>query len=75
MQNTDLHDNRGLVGVLCLITALNLGLVSYFLGGNSGGTAAVFNGVQLYVLAVVELAVIVITYRANKRTKKTAISL
>ena len=75
MQSTDLHHNRVLISVLCLITGLNLALVSYFLGASSGGTAAVFNGVQLYVLAVVELALIVITYRASKRAKKPAIQL
>jgi uncharacterized membrane protein YuzA (DUF378 family) len=53
--------------VLTLITALNVGLVFNVLTANIGGTEFVLNGIQIYVLAGLELAGVIVAYVVSKR--------
>lgn len=71
MLNLDFHNNRGLITALTLITALNVGIVISFLTANSSGTGLVANGIQIYVLAGLELAGVFAAYVISKRRHTT----
>ena len=73
MLKLDLHNNRVPLTVLMLITALNVGLVINFLIAHIGGAGFVLNGIQIYVLAGLELAVVIVAYVVSKR-RNTIIS-
>ena len=67
----DFHNNPISMAVLILITALNIGLVINFLTANTGGTGFGFNGIQLYVLAGLELAGVIAACMISKRRNTT----
>jgi hypothetical protein len=67
----DFHNNQISMAVLILITALNIGLIINFLTANTGGTGFGFNGIQLYVLAGLELAGVIAACMISKRRNTT----
>jgi hypothetical protein len=71
MLKLDFHNNRVPMTVLTLITALNVGLVINFLTANIGAAGFVLNGIQIYVLAGLELAGVIVAYVVSKRRNTT----
>lgn len=67
----DFHNNQISMAVLILITALNIGLVINFLTASTGGTGFGFNGIQLYILAGLEMAGVIAAFVIGKRTNTT----
>ena len=68
----DVHNNQMPMTVLALITVLNIGLVINFLIANAGAAGLVLSGKQIYALAGLELAGIIIAYRAGRRRNAAA---
>jgi hypothetical protein len=71
MLKLDFHNNRVPMTVLILITVLNVGLVINFLTANIGAAGFVLNGIQIYVLAGLELAGVIVAYVVSKRRNTT----
>jgi hypothetical protein len=71
MMKWDFHNNRMPMTVLMLITLLNAGLAINFFIASIDGTGFVFNGIQIYVLAGLELAGVIVAYVVNKRRNTT----
>ncbi len=68
-----IHNNQFPIAVFVLITALNIGLVINFLMPNINGTGFALSGIQVYALAGLELAAVIITYTLSKR-RATSVS-
>ena len=60
------------LAILMLITILNVGLVINLLIAQIGGAWIGLNGMQIYVLAALELAVVIFAYVVGKRRTTTA---
>jgi hypothetical protein len=69
----DFHHNRMPMTVLMLTTMLNAGLVINFLNGSIGSTGFVLNSIQIYALAGLELAGVIIAYVIGKRRTTTVL--
>ena len=72
MLKSGLHNNMVPVTVLTLSTLLNICLVIGFLTAIIGGTGFNITAMDLYVLATIELAVIIGAYWAGKRRNMSA---
>jgi uncharacterized membrane protein len=68
-----IHNNQFPIAVFVLITVLNIGLVINFLMPNINGTGFALSGIQVYALAGLELAAVIITYTLSKR-RATSVS-
>ena len=67
----DFHNNKMPMAVLVLITALNIGVVINILTVNLGGPGFGLSGIQLYILAGLELAGVISAYIIAKRRNTT----
>ena len=71
MMKWDFHNNRIPMTVLMLITILNAGLAINFLIASIGSTGFGLHGIQIHVLAGLELAVVIVAYVVSKRRNTT----
>ena len=69
---SNIHNNQFPMAVFILITALNIGLVVTFLMPDINGTGFALNGIQIYALAGLELAAVIIAYALSKRRDTSA---
>ncbi len=65
----DFQNNRMSMTALLLITLLNVGIVTSFLNINMGTSGNGLNGNQIYVLAGLELAAVLVAYVVSRRSK------
>jgi hypothetical protein len=54
------------LGIMLAITALNLGLAVNFIGAAGNALAAAFNGQNIYLLAGIELVLVLFAYVSGK---------
>jgi hypothetical protein len=64
---SNIRNNQFPMAVFILITALNIGLIVNFLMPNINGAGPALNGIQIYALAALELAAVIITYALSQR--------
>ena len=67
----DVHNNQMPMAVLTLITTLNIALVINFLIANTGASGFVLSGTQIYTLAGLELAGVIVAYVIGNRRNAT----
>jgi hypothetical protein len=63
----DLYNNKMPLTILMLITVLNVGLVINLLIAHIGSAGLALSGMQIYVLAGLELAGVIFAYVVGKR--------